>query len=236
LEWKSLYTENAQSSIQMGNDDPNPWKKLILPAGILALIAAVLLYMFGNMGNISINPSPKIYEGTYSGDFNYEYTRITYDSNGNEVRGPLTPASFTLTITMAEENDLYGRAYPIITYVKCSDPIFGATGGVKPQGGMTSVEFKANPPASPAVRLSDHNEAILITFPNGNKLIIPANAGGSLSGRFMIASDGKSMYSSPDYPDDLWSAVSGEGPFTAINQPGQYYETNYGSWKLTKTS
>jgi hypothetical protein len=222
----------------MTNDSkPNPLKNLALPLGILAIIAALAGLGYFNLGNITMPHVTKIYEGTYSGDFNYEYTHITYDRSGKELRGPLTPGYFTLTITLAEENDLYGRAYPIITYVKCSDPVFGAVSGVKPQGGMTSVEFLANPPASPAVRLSDHNEAILITFPNGNKLIIPANAGGSLSGRFMVTSDGKSMYSSPEYPDDLWYAVTGEGPLRAITLNGEdYYEVNYGSWKLTKAS
>jgi hypothetical protein len=205
---------------------------LIILAVVLPMAIAIA-YQKGyfDFGDLNfVNPLGKsIYEGTYTGTFNYEYQK-----NG---QGGWIPASFDLTFTLEGESEINGRAYPYVTYVKCSDPAFGAVDGVEPVASLSSVEFKANPPATPEVRLSDHNEAIIIRFPNTAYIEIPANAGGSLSGRFLIRSDGKAMYSSPDYPDDLWYAVTGSWPFKGYTAPGEdFYEVNYESWSLTKVS
>lgn len=213
-----------------------PWLPLGIATGILiiAILAQTGYINLPHFGNLNVGKS--IYTGTYTGTFNYEYQENKY-VNGELEKGPWIPASFTLTITLEGESAFNGRAYPYITYVKCSDPVFGATDGVKPVASLSSVEFLANPPKTPEVRLSDHNEAIIVKFPNTDYIEIPANAGGSLSGRFLISSDGKEMYSSPDYPDDMWYAVAGSGPFKGYYSPGEnFYEVKYESWSLIKVS
>ncbi len=202
-----------------------------VPAGVIVIIF-ILLGVVGfqkgylDFGQFKVGKS--IYEGTYSGTFNYEYRVI----RGNNV-GPWIPGSFELTITLKDVNAISGRQYMAVTYAKCSDPDFDAVDGVTPSAALSSVEFQANPPSGE--RLSDQNEAIIVRFPNTAYIEIPANAGGGYAGKFLISSNGL-RYSS-DYPDSSWYAQTGQKPFKGYTAPGEeYYEVNYLSLKLVKIS
>jgi len=179
-----------------------------------------------------------IYDGTYTGTFYYEYQKNEYDKDGWAVPGEWIPASFDLSITLkGGATDVYGMMSVGIVNVQCSDPVFGTgANGVEPDR-MSAVYLLANPPSTPAVRTNNWRELIIITFPNGADIIIPAFAGTGIAGKFLARSDGQAMYSSPDYPDDMWSASASSGPFR-VNPPiGQdFYNVKSKSWSLTKVS
>ena len=187
------------------------------------------------------NSNGKIYDGTYTGTFKYEYRKNVYDKDGYAVPGEWTPASFNLTITLKNLGDMFNEGWTSIgvSYAQVSDPVFGAVNGVVPTS-LSGGKLLANPPAAPAVRLSRQivDEYFIISFPNNADITIPAYAGtANAGGKFMISSDGSKMYSSPDYPDDMWSASASSGPFYANPPSGQdYYEVKYKDWSLTKVS
>lgn len=207
------------------------WKLPKVPFSVIAIIFILIGIMgfqkgYFNFGQFNIGKS--IYEGTYSGTFNYEYHVI----RDNDI-GPWISDSFELTITLKDVNTIGGRQYMAVTYAKCSDPNFDAVGGVTPSGTLSSAEFQANPPSGE--RLSDQNEAIIVRFPNTAYIEIPANAGGGYAGKFLISSNGL-RYSS-DYPDSAWYAQTGKKPFKGYSSPGEeYYELNYLNWNLAKIS
>jgi len=210
---------------------PGPGKLPEIPPAVLVIILALIAAVgyskgYFDFGNFNVGQS--IYAGTYSGTFNYEYQK-----NGE---GPWIPGSLDLTFTLKDVNAVGGRQLMAVTYAKCSDPNFGAVGGVMPSGSLSSAEFKANP-SSTGERLSDIDEAVIIRFPNTAYIEFPANAGGNLASKFLISADGKTMHSSSDHPDDAWYAVDGAAPFKGYTAPGtDFYDVHYQSWSLTKTS
>jgi hypothetical protein len=215
----------------MAEPQKSGWKLPQVPVAVIVIIfllVGVVGFQKGYFDFGQFNMGKSMYDGTYSGTFNYEYRVI----RGNGI-GPWIPGSFDLTITLKDINAIGGRQYMAVTYAKCSDPDFGAVGGVTPSGTLSSVEFQANPPSGE--RLNDQNEAIIVRFPNTAYIEIPANAGGGYAGKFLISSSG--LRYSADYPDEAWYAQTGQKPFKGYTAPGEeYYEVQYGSWSLTKIS
>ena len=108
-------------------------------------------------------PSVHMYDGPYTGTFNYTYE--DHNSNGTYTE---VPGSFQLTVTLS-----YQRTWnPVelvctVTQASCTDPAFGCVSGCIPiqDGGMTYVDLPLYPPYSTIY--DDFRVALPNTVANG---------------------------------------------------------------------
>jgi hypothetical protein len=193
-------------------------------------IAAVAMIAVGN-GVFA----PSIYEGTYFGQFNakyhYEYldsTQQTVRVNGNK--------SFNVTIEFktlaAGVNNLDALS---ITKVTCSDPYFGAQGGVVPLEG--SAAALPNPTENTSTQAG---EGIVILLPNGASLVTNNNIGS-----LHVSSDARLLSNSldPAIATSAWLAgnVNGAQDYLSFSVPeaaahGTSVVPDQLTWALTRSA
>jgi len=158
-----------------------------------------------------------MYDGTYTGTFNYKY-------------GPLgdisTPASMTVTITFdsRQASQTVGSEgiSLVITNIIISEQSFGTgTKGVTPVRNASSVLLPAAPVAL-NLQKSNLPYVIRVSLPNDSNLIFAGNTWHTL----LVSTDGKTL-SGPDF-----YALT-EGIFAGT---GSDVYTIKEAWKLTKVS
>jgi hypothetical protein len=182
-----------------------------------------------------------IYDGTYSGMFNYEYKeRRDLDENWSDEKGVWIPAAFMLTLTFKTTEVTAEYVSLEITNVICSDQNFGTgLSGVTPlTGGDTWAYLPANPPTTP-MNPSKPYMGITIKFPNFALLQAPTltRSGDASPGFFSVSSDGRVLSNSlaPAIQDWTWLASTPSGIFLNPSGWGHYLH-RYKSWTLTKVS
>lgn len=167
---------------------------------------------------------PSIYNGTYTGQFLYEYqtTAITPQT----VTG-----SFQLTVQLSCKGIINGSILHEVTSAINSDPYFGCQGGCTPISPVGTINLSGfmlpeNPPTTP-LNPSHVGDGLAITFPN-KTLLVTSNTFGEIS----VSADGKILSSSldPANPNITWEAGSWSGDDFL---PGAV-NIKYKSWSLTK--
>ncbi|MBI4188700.1 MAG: hypothetical protein HY529_05800 [Chloroflexi bacterium] len=176
-----------------------------------------------------------IYDGTYTGTFNYEYQVYRTNEKGDgwvAVSGWI-PASFSLTVTLTYKSISSGMVNLDITKITCSDPAFG-TGpdGITPVDIPSQPRIVKLPLSTPATHEIGGFE---IYFPNGARLRTPET-----SNDLSVSSGGQTLSGS------TWQAITTQGP---LLNPSLWYDTagqkerletfndhKFKSWSLTKVS
>ena len=225
-------------------------KTPLIVGGVIILILFILIFfIFQKVGpngvtNIITPKTHSIYEGTYTGTFNYKCQHNTFDGQGNMVEGDWVPKSFDFTITLAGDEwpDTYTQESLGVVSVQISDPVFGATSPVSLVGQANEeanvAVFKRVPAGSTGEILSG-GDGFLLNLPGG-KFELPADLGTNGECHFMIAADGSEMHSISCDTEDLWLASTRSGCFTADNygftSTTDVYDVEYGDWKLTKVA
>ena len=176
----------------------------------------------GGAGTISTGGPgcPSIYEGTYIGQFAYDYT----------TAGP-TPmmgtGSFNLTVTLACIATANGTVTLQITHANASDPYFGCgVSGCTPSQASVAT-LPDSPPTTPS-NASKSGEGISISFPNGT-ILGTENGVANLN----VTTEGRTLSNALSGSSSTWSAVSLGG--TVFPNDGRTI-TNYKSWSLTKSA
>jgi hypothetical protein len=171
--------------------------------------------------NIPSGPGcPSVFDGTYIGQFEYEY------EEGDPMDPPLTRRQEAVQVTIELEciTDFQGMATLNVTHVTASHPFFGCqVGGCTP----VSPSIAILPSELPVSIGSPVGSGVQIRFPNGTSLGT-ANGEGGLS----ISSDGRTISSSldPAFENGTWVACCNGFPPEAV------YGTKYKSWILTKSA
>lgn len=165
-------------------------------------------------------PSP--YEGTYIGQFAYDWV----------TTGP-TPtmgsSSFNLTVTLACIAAANGSATLTVTHANASDPYFGCTvGGCTPSQGSVAA-LPASPPTTPSSP-SQSGQGIVVLFPNGASLATE-NGPGNLN----VTSSGQILSNALSGSTSTWSAVNLN---SASTFPGDSSRSvvSFKSWSLSKSA
>ncbi len=185
-----------------------------------------------------------VYNGTYSGTFNYEYEKLTWDADkelpGGEIVSPWISATLKLeltfqTISFSTDRDWVELG---ITYVVCNDPVFGTgASGIIPDNSNTRNAYAYFP--LPPDKMINPNEGIklVINFPNGSS--ISAYQGESNRGTFFALPDASRLTYSYQFTglDDIVSGAfcgfAATGPFSQIKEYPDYYIRTQ-NWTLIK--
>jgi len=196
-----------------------------------------------------------IYDGTYTGTFNYEY--MDKDRFGDKVITPWTAGSFTLTLTFKTievSDDLVSLD---VTNAIVSDPGFETgAGGVNPEGdfgGQLNARLPVNPAEQGGVNKYSYMTLVFVPEPyQSNRIEIP-------DGAIKVSPDGKTLSDNPDWLATLsgwtpsktiipsWTAKTRGFPepgrtttflgYGTFGKSGVYDRLfKYGSWTLTKVS
>jgi hypothetical protein len=106
--------------------------------------------------------SVTMYNGNYTGTFNYTYER---NNNGTYTE---VPGSFQLTVTLSYVRDNGTSIVCNVTHASCTDPAFGCVGGCTPypwnDTGHQGSEFDL--PVNPPNNSSDITSAFWVSLPN----------------------------------------------------------------------
>ncbi|MBN1159624.1 MAG: hypothetical protein JXA43_00095 [Candidatus Diapherotrites archaeon] len=195
--------------------------------------------------SLKVNPASdaltSIYEGTYSGKFNYEYRDGYYTSDSpNELKyTPWKAESFDVALTFktirkdsSSDQDPY--VYLDVTNGVCSDTNFGTEEGVDPTGNFGSSE-SASLPVNPAQQDAKYSSLILM-FPNGAQIEVK-------EGTIKVSPDGKTLSNNPEVANasTSWNAKTLKGPLwlgtpTAETSVWMTRYYSFKNWKLTKVS
>jgi len=195
-----------------------------------------------------------IYDGTYSGVFNYEYK--DQDRFSGKIITPWTPGSFTLTVTFKTIPYLPDPRVPTlkveVTKAIISDPSFGTgSEGVVPQGefgGKSTMYLPIDPSKYEA---DTHTELTMVFRTAGYDTSYKSTRINIRNGTIKVSPDGQTLSNDPNwidkFPDikkdlanktiSIWTADTGtsEGTFRKVT-----LNTNndrlfkYGSWSLVK--
>ena len=190
---------------------------------LLALIAMFVLIGCGGGGGDSGDGGgpvcPSIYNGTYTGQFLYEYQTTA-------IPPQTVTGSFQLTVQLSCMGIAYGSIAHEVTSATNSDPYFGCQGGCTPISPIGTINLSAfilpeNPQTTPLNSLQV-GDGLAITFPN--KTIL------ATVGEISVSADGKILSSSPANPKYTWVAGNLSGDSFL---PGAV-DFNINSWSLTK--
>jgi hypothetical protein len=185
-----------------------------------------------------------IYEGTYTGVFNYEYQQILPPVDGKEVRGPWVAKSLTVEITLKavpfmSEQVIDGRKAIVhyVTHVFVNDPVFGTgVSGIDLAPGPSFAYLPADPPANLASP-APMGHIIVIGFPNGASIKTIIVGKESREGNLFVSWDGKILSSSTDpyFANMNWEAKLPQGRLLGWSgDPNAKLEYRFTSWKLNK--
>jgi hypothetical protein len=163
---------------------------------------------------------PSLYDGTYIGQFAYDY----------ETPGPMPmtgTGSFNLTLTFQCTAVAGGQALLMVTRANASDAYFGCgVGGCTPEAGSVAV-MPADPPTTPSSP-SRSGMGLIVNFPNGT-VLGTSNQGGELN----VTSGGTMLSNSVSSGTMTWSAVS-LSSITAFPGNGNRI-TSFKSWSMSKS-
>ena len=230
---------------------------------VVIIISIVIFYPRSrqpseNVGNnvesvSNVTTTGSIYDGTYTGAFNYEYR--DWDQLNSKAITPWTSSSFTLTFALKTVGKSYSSnpdpyVYLSATNVISSDPGFGTgSGGVNATadfGGEQNAWLPENPAKQDGL-----DSFFEFVFPNNARIEIPVGRtlkeGGVITVK--VSPDGKTLSSDPNWvspfkdPDyGSWSAETPEGvlwkttPAIAAHSNFVNRVYKFESWNLTKVS
>ena len=193
----------------------------------LALLAVIAVFVLvgcggggGGGGGGSICPS--IYNGTYTGQFIYEYQTTA-------IPPQTVTGNFQLTVQLSCVGIANGIIAHFVTSATNSDPYFGCQGGcsLSPNSG-SFFNLPEHPPTTPS-NPSERGEGLAIQFPN-KTLLVTSNFAGNLN----VSADGRHLSNSldPSIENSTWGAES-------LSLPPKYFlpdaiNIKYKSWSLTK--
>ena len=196
-----------------------------------------------------------VYDGTYTGHFNYRW-RVNESEGGGIIKpGSWTAVSMTLQITFKTEKLWPNNAGEIlldITHLVCDDPGFGVVGEGAAALSPSQAILPANPPFS-GTDASLPGLSIYIEFPNGARFMaegVIVGDSGTL-GAMTVSADGQTISSTtePSIQYATWSAwdvpsgiLSNWGKQASVYQgederqemPPEGMEFSFDSWSLTK--
>ena len=164
---------------------------------------------------------PSVYDGTYIGQFAYDWT--TTDSPPSSGTG-----SFNLTLVLQCLATADGIVTLNITHATASEPYFGCqVGGCTPNQGSVAL-LPAAPPTSPSSP-SQSGEGVAILFPNGSTLGTE-NSSGDLN----VTSSGATLSNALTGSTSTWVAASTAS--TIAFPDASRSVTSFKSWSLTKSA
>ncbi len=179
----------------------------------------------GNGGHTTPGPGcPSMYDGTYFGQFTYEWESGSPDDENRQV----ITDSVAVNITFECVATAAGSTVLFVTKVVADDPFFGCQmDGCTPLMGSVGT-FPEEAPTSPS-NVSQNGHGIAILFPNGTSLAT-TNSAGSLS----VSMDGRTLSNSlaPEIINQTWVAGSGFPPAQQDGTP----LTKFKSWSLSKSA
>ena len=194
---------------------------------------------------LKIKTGLSVYDGTYSGTFNYEYRDSYYVAGSDEKQfTEWKEGSFELTVTFKTRyapnpNDPEAHVSLDITNAFSTDPNFGTEGsGVNPSGSFT--DESASLPVDPAKQDAKYAYLVL-AFPNNARIE-------AKEGAIKVSSDGKTLSNDPNWvspctgtPCLAWEAKTPQGPLspgTPTAESGVWMTRHYAfkNWSLTKAS
>ncbi len=181
-------------------------------------------------------PDISIYDGTYSGIFNYKYRENIPVNNEDPNKGEYRSGSLRLTVTFKTKAAENGHpVYANITRVIVSDPDFDTTD----DGLIPNLGSKATLPPDPTkpdpvlnMDPSQLTTVIFIYFPNEG-YIKSGVKGVARPGDISVSPDGLTL------SGDTWSGRTPRGIF--IEEQSNYFwvyvnQVEFGSWSLHKVS
>jgi len=187
---------------------------------------------------VFITGCPSAYDGTYTGQFNYEYQLSDWYDDPLYIWVPRTPVTGSLTVSVTLQCFVVTPGVGVAVYethASASDPTFGCTGGCVLSGSQMVILPDALPTGSANPSLA--GTGIMFSFPNG-LWVMTNNDTGFLN----VSPDGKTIYSSPDSnaTNDAWyaddSGPSGIYPTAAWDTPVDVSldYIHFTSWSLTR--
>ncbi len=195
-----------------------------------------------------------VYDGTYTGTFNYRYRTNESQGGGVIKAGEWQTARLTLQITFQTKKYWPNNPEEVllgITQIAGDDPGFGVTSAAAPLSPSQAI-LPAHPPFSgPDAKLS--GLSLYIEFPNGARLwaegAITGDSG--TSGAMSVAADGSTVASTTEkalrwVTWSAWNVPSGilsnwgknafiyRGEDDTKEMPPEGMEFSFDSWKLVK--
>jgi hypothetical protein len=164
---------------------------------------------------------PSIYDGTYIGQFAYDYTT----DDPTPVTGT---GAFNLTLVFECLVVSDGQATLRITHANATDPYFGCQVSGCALNEASVAQLPASPPTTPTSP-SLAGQGIVLFFPN-NTGLATENGSGDLS----VTSDGRMLSNSLNGSTSTWSAA-GSGAMSAFPDASRRV-TSFKSWSLTKSA
>lgn len=165
-------------------------------------------------------PSP--YEGTYIGQFAYDWVTTG-------AMPTMGTSSFNLTVTLACVAAAGGTATLTVTHANASDGYFGCTvSGCTPLQGSVAT-LPSSPPTTPS-SASQSGQGIIVLFPNGSSLATE-NSVGDLN----VTSGGQILSNAISGSTSTWSAVNLNGA-TAFPNDASRSVVSFKSWSLSKSA
>jgi hypothetical protein len=138
----------------------------------------------GDGGDDGGSTCPSIYNGTYSGQFLYEYQTTA-------IPPQTVTGSLQLTVQLSCVGIAKGYIAHTVTSATNSDPYFECQGGCIPTFGASVFNLPENPPTTPS-NPSQLGEGLAIQFPN-KTLLATDNRLGALS----VSADGRHFIEQP---------------------------------------
>jgi hypothetical protein len=190
--------------------------------------------------------APSVYDGTYSGTFNYEYETVTWDADkdlpGNEIISWWIPATIGITLTFETSSLSISPDWVElkIIHVICDDPVFGTSeNGIIPDdsNGLTAYAYFPIPPNK--VLGPSEGIKLVINFPNGGYL--HSIQGVTNRGTFYASPDGTRLSyiyrftGSEDYGLGAFYGNAAIGPFSPMKDYPDYFIRTE-SWTLIKVA
>jgi hypothetical protein len=179
-------------------------------------------------GGPPVGSCPSIYDGVYSGEFDYTFGPTHRDSTGAVVDDPQKTVAIHATVTLSCLAVANGMVVLNVTHAVVDEPFFGCSDCVPNFGSVANLP--AAPPTS-AANPSASGTGFAILFPNGTSLGTK-NDPGSLS----VSADGRSLSDSTDSTcetgvgDSAWSSGTPWPKDTSAN----YWCRNQTHWAMNK--
>jgi hypothetical protein len=178
-------------------------KRFIFPSALLLLIAACALSLACDNTAKAVPSAASIYDGTYTGVFNYSY------GSGSDTTRPYTPATMLVTLTLdstLRPQTSPGNVILSVTNAIVDDSAFGTgTDGITPvddpiDGGPSVATFPVDPSNTQKTGL------ILAAYlPIGDSTVASVVAAYGKEGDLTISSDGKTLSGT------VWAAGAYQG-------------------------
>lgn len=250
-------------------ENKNSKLKIIIILIVIMLVLIIGFFMMrpasgpiseNNQENNQVSPievTTSIYDGTYTGTFNYEYQ--DYNRLSGKAATPWISGSFNLSVTFKtipyQPNPNGDQNVTLeITSAAISDPSFGTGAGMVPRSSF-SDKSTISLPIDPAKKEADKYTGFVLVFPAADyKTSYKSTRLEIKDGTIKVSVDGKTISSDPNWmdkfpgmkeygethtPTPIWTANTGtgEGTFcTVILNTNNNRMFKYGSWSLTKTS